>query len=76
MEEKNMRELNMDELEKVSGGASPFETLFTHLENAGLLPTIAKMTRKQAVQFILDYIDENGLSGELRFYANAVYDII
>ncbi len=76
MEEKNLRELNMDELEKVSGGAGPFETLYTYIENAGLFPTIAKMTRKQAVQFMLDYIDKNGISGALRCYANAVYDHI
>ena len=33
MEEKNMRELNMNELEKVSGGAGPFEILYTYIEN-------------------------------------------
>ena len=76
MEEKNLRELNMDELEKVNGGVSKLEILFTHLENAGLLPAITRMTRKESLQFILNYIDKNGLSGELRIYANAVYDII
>ena len=52
------------------------ENAFTYIENAGLFPTIAKMTRKQAVQFMLDYIDKNGISGALRCYANAVYDHI
>ena len=75
MEEKKMQ-LNTDELDKVTGGVSNFETIFTYFENAGLLPVIAKMTRREAVQFMWDYIDNNGGPAHCKMYANAVYDHI
>ena len=65
MEEKNLRELNMDELEKVSGG--------TILDKAGVLPAILALPRKQAIQAIIDYCNQNGLSKYI-IYSQDVYD--
>ena len=73
MEEKNLRELNMDELEKVSGGASDLMTLDAILKQAGVLPAILALPRKQAIQAIIDYCNQNGLSKYIR-YSQAVYD--
>lgn len=73
MEEKNLRELNMDELEKVSGGAGDLETLHTILDKAGVLPAILALPRKQAIQAIIDYCNQNGLSKYI-IYSQDVYD--
>ena len=75
MEEKNLRELNMNELEKVSGGAGPIETVYTALESAGLLPRIASLPPKQAVLLILNYCNQNGLA-QYSVYVNAVYSFL
>lgn len=75
MEEKKMQ-LNTDELDKVTGGVGALETICTYFENAGLLQVIAKMERKEAVQFMLDYIDSHGGPAHCKMYANALYDII
>lgn len=73
MEEKNLRELNMNELEKVSGGVSDFETLHTILDKAGVLPEILALPRKQAILAIKEYCEKNNLMEYYR-YAQAVYD--
>ena len=73
MEEKSMRELNMNELEKVSGGVSDFETLATILDKAGVLPAILALPRQQAILAIKEYCEKNDLMEYYR-YAQAVYD--
>ena len=56
MEEKNLRELNMNEMEKVSGGgvSDDMQALYDHLKAAGLLPTIAAMQQKKAIELIIN----------------------
>ena len=73
MKEKNIRELSMDEMEKVNGGASKLETLHTILVQAGVLPEILALPRKQAVQALIDFCNKNGLP-EYIMYTQAVYD--
>ena len=73
MEEKNMRELSMDEMDKVNGGAGELETLQTILVQAGVLPEILALPRKQAVQALIDFCNKNGLPEYIR-YTQAVYD--
>jgi hypothetical protein len=73
MEEKNMRELSMDEMDKVNGGAGELETLHTILVQAGVLPEILALPRKQAVQALIDFCNKNGLPEYIR-YTQAVYD--
>ena len=43
MEKKNMRELNMDEMDKVSGGADYIDVnvLYDRVKEAGLMPELA-----------------------------------
>ncbi len=74
MEEKNLRELNMDELEKVSGGACDLMTLDAILKQAGVLPAILALPRPQAILAIKEYCEKNDLMEYYR-YAQAVYDI-
>ena len=73
MEEKNMRELSMDEMDKVNGGAGELETLHTILVQAGVLPESLALPRKQAVQALIDFCNKNGLPEYIR-YTQAVYD--
>ena len=63
MEEKNLRELNMDELEKVSGGAGYInvDVLYDRVKQAGLLPELASMSLIQATRKIQEFCKENGL---------------
>ncbi len=74
MEEKNLRELNMNELEKVSGGgvSDDMQALYDHLKAAGLLPTIAAMQQKKAIELIINYCKQNGLQQYIQ-YAVRVY---
>ena len=64
MEEKNLRELNMDELEKVSGGAGYInvDVLYDRVKQAGLLPELASMSLIQATRKIQEFCKENGLA--------------
>ena len=73
MKEQNIRELSMDEMDKVYGGASGLETLHTILVQAGVLPEILALPRKQAVQALIDFCNKNGLPEYIR-YTQAVYD--
>ena len=78
MEELKKRELSMDELDKVSGGAGDnfdVNVLYDRLARAGLLPELSQMIRKQAVLKILEFCDSNGLPHDY-FRANAVYDVL
>ena len=63
MEEKNLRELNMDELEKVSGGAGYInvDVLYDRVKQAGLLPELASMSLIQATRKIQEFCKENRL---------------
>ena len=63
MEEKNLRELNMDELEKVSGGAGYInvDVLYDRVKQAGLLPELASMSLIQATRKIQEFCKANGL---------------
>ena len=73
MKEQNIRELSMDEMDKVYGGAGGLETLHTSLVQAGVLPEILALPRKQAVQALIDFCNKNGLQEYIR-YTQAVYD--
>ena len=63
MEEKNLRELNMDEMEKVSGGAGyiNMDVLYDRVKQAGLLPELASMSLEQATRKIQEFCKANGL---------------
>ena len=74
MEEKSMRELSMDEMDKVSGGVSKLEELDNIINNSGLAPTVYTLPRKQAVQTIIAYLEQHGY-GYLNIYANGLYDL-
>ena len=60
MEEKSMRELSMEEMDKVSGGVSKLEELDNIINNSGLAPTVYTLPRKQAVQTIIAYLEQHG----------------
>lgn len=72
--EKDMKELNPEDLDQVSGGGA-LEELYIQLKNAGIVPGVRTLVRKQAVQTMLDYCYENGLD-RYAIYCNAIYDII
>lgn len=74
MEELKKCKLSMDEMDKVSGGAGGLEKLDTILNQAGVLSEILAMPRKQAIQAIIDYCNQHGLSEYIR-YSQDVYDI-
>ena len=63
MEEKNMLELNMNEMEKVSGGADYInvDVLYDRVKQAGLLPELASMSLIQATRKIQEFCKENRL---------------
>lgn len=75
MEEKNMRELNMDEMDKVSGGVSELETLYRKLEEAGLLNEVAALPRKQAITIVKNFCNQNGLS-EYAIWGHMLLDMV
>ena len=63
MEEKNMRELSMDEMDKVSGGADYINVnvLYDRVKQAGLLPELASMSLIQATRKLQEFCKANGL---------------
>ena len=64
MEKKNMRELNMDEMDKVSGGADYIDVnvLYDRVKEAGLMPELASMDLKSATIKIQEFCQANGLT--------------
>ena len=64
MEKKNMRELNMDEMDKVSGGADYIDVnvLYDRVKEAGLMPELASMDLKSATIKIQGFCQANGLT--------------
>ena len=66
MEEKNMRELSMDEMDKVSGGADYINVnvLYDRVKEAGLMPELASMDLKSATIKIQGFCQANGLPFE------------
>ena len=66
MEEKNMRELSMDEMDKVSGGADYINVnvLYDRVKQAGLMPELAGMDLKSATIKIQEFCQANGLTFE------------